>query len=199
MVERRRDDRFPPLQRAFRRLAGTYKTPLASDFGCLNRRVRGGPRVLFPQLCPNRLGVSGEIVSLHNLHAAPLDGHPPSVAVQRLDRVGGTFEDTAAELLTRAQRLLIHLAFMNIHAGADVPGERLIGAIIARGRFGIEMRRSVIEDPAVLAVMPPQPVFHGEFPAVIESFDVSLKTTLGIIRMDAFGPPVLDLLLDVPS
>src|SRR5262249_17901712 len=105
----------------------------------------------------------------------------------------------AAELLTRAQGLFELLAFMNIHAGADVSGQRFPSPIGAIGPIGIEMRRAVIENPAILAVMSPQPGFHHEFSAVIEGFDVSLKTTLGITRVNAFGPSVLNLLFDVPS
>src|SRR5262245_18533280 len=52
------------------------------------------------------------------------------------------------------------LALMNVQTIAYVPDEHLLGPV---NSVRIEQRRAAIEDPTILAVIPPQPIFHSEF------------------------------------
>src|SRR5262249_52780225 len=80
------------------------------------------------------------------------------------------------------------LAIMNVQTVAYVPDEHLLGPV---SPVKIEQRRAVIEDPAKLAVMPPQPVFHSEFAMAVEGLVVNLETRPDVLRVDVFGPSVL--------
>src|SRR5262249_11322231 len=74
---------------------------------------------------------------------------------------------------------------------AYVPDDPLLGPASPAGPVGIEQRRAAVEDPAILAVMPPQPVFHVEFAMIVESLVVNLETTPDVLRVDVFSPSVL--------
>ena len=57
----------------------------------------------------------------------------------------------------------------------------------------------VVQDPAVFAVVPPQPVLHRKRRACVECRDIGLQASLQVIGVDALGPAVAHLLLDGPS
>src|SRR5262245_19817362 len=80
------------------------------------------------------------------------------------------------------------LELMNVQAVAHVPDEHLLGPA---NPVRIEQRRAAIEDPAILAVMPPQPVFHSEFATVVEGLVVNLETRPNVLRVYVFSPSVL--------
>src|SRR5262245_55206736 len=80
---------------------------------------------------------------------------------------------------------------MNVQTIAYVPDEHLLGPVSPAGPVRIEQRRAAIEDPAILAVMAPQPVFHSEFAMIVEGLVVNLETMPDVIRVDVFSPSVL--------
>src|SRR5262249_5738172 len=74
---------------------------------------------------------------------------------------------------------------VNVDAGADIADE---GAIVgAAGSAGVV-------DPAILAVMPPQPILHAKRRAGVEMTDVDPQATVEIVGMHAVGPAVAELL-----
>src|SRR5215470_5925730 len=83
---------------------------------------------------------------------------------------------------------------MNVQTVAYVPDEHILGAANA---VRIEQRRAAIEDPTILAVMPPQPVFHSEFAMVVEGLVINLETTPDVLRVYVFSPSVLRALYQV--
>src|SRR5262245_53351322 len=80
---------------------------------------------------------------------------------------------------------------MNVQTVAYVPDEHLLRPASPAGPVRIEQRRAAIEDPAILAVMPPQPVFHSEFATVVEGLVVNLETRPNVLRVYVFSPSVL--------
>src|SRR5262249_26361029 len=89
-------------------------------------------------------------------------------------------------LLRFSQRLLFSHQFSDVHARSNIAGEISVRVI---------SRNAVIGDPAVFAVVTPQPVLHGKRFARVERFRVSLHTLLQVIRMHVLSPAVSDLLL----
>src|ERR1041384_7855512 len=93
--------------------------------------------------------------------------------------------------LQRCRQLGFRLLYRsNIDAGADIA---LKAAVL--GLAG----RAIVEDPAVLAVSPAQPVFHAERCAPVEMRGVDFKAAVEVLRVDAFGPAVSQFLLDSPA
>src|SRR5262249_43390978 len=59
--------------------------------------------------------------------------------------------------------------------------------------------RAGVPDPAVFAVVPPQPVLHLELDPGLERISVDTETGLEIVRVDALGPAVAQLLRQASS
>src|SRR5262245_39012360 len=78
-----------------------------------------------------------------------------------------------------AQRLLNLLAFMNIDARADIAEE------VAAGR---ETGDTMIQYPAILAVIAPQTVLHLEWFARVEGREIDIHGAIVILRVNAFRP-----------
>ncbi len=77
----------------------------------------------------------------------------------------------------------------DVEARADVPG---------KGAVRCEPGNTVVQDPAVFAVVPPEPVFHHERRPGVERSQVGLQTPLPIIRVNALRPAAAHLLFDGP-
>src|SRR5271157_3197618 len=88
------------------------------------------------------------------------------------------------------QFFLDPLSVGDIEARADVPGENAIWG---------EPGNPVLENPAILAVLPPQPVIHCKGRASVQCRYVGLPASLQVIGVDALGPALAHLLLDGPS
>ena len=102
--------------------------------------------------------------------------------VRRLGFMGADFEVAVHSLENFA--ILDH--FVDVDARANVAEEAAIAAVAWR---------TLIEYPAILAIMPAQAVFHPEgFPGV-EGAEVNVETARQVIRVDAFRPAVAGFLL----
>src|SRR5271157_1298975 len=88
------------------------------------------------------------------------------------------------------QLLLDPLSVGDVNTRADVPGENAIWG---------EPWNPVVQDPAVFAVVPPQPVLHCKRSASLQCRDIGLQASLQVIGVDALGPALAQLLLDGPS
>ena len=88
------------------------------------------------------------------------------------------------------QFFLDPLSVGDVNTRADVPGENAIWG---------EPWNPVVQDPAVLAVVPPQPVLHCKRSASLQCRDIGLQASLQVVGVDALGPTVAHHLLDGPS
>src|SRR5581483_7279686 len=88
--------------------------------------------------------------------------------------------------LEQLRALLLDLpAFGDVNAGADVTGEAPVGR---------EPRDAAVEQPTVLAVRSPEPVFQTELAPGGEGTEINLQTALVIVGVDALGPTQAQLL-----
>ncbi len=69
----------------------------------------------------------------------------------------------------------------------------------AEDTFQIEVGRTSIEDPPVLAVRALEAILHLEGLAPLEVRDIVLQTALEVVRMNAFRPAVAPFLFHRPS
>src|SRR6266516_5010745 len=84
-------------------------------------------------------------------------------------------------LLAIPQSLLLVYQFSDVHARTDVASEVLLRVIA---------RHTAIRNPAILAVVTPQPVLHDERLPGIEGLRVNLEAARQIVRMHAFDPAI---------
>src|SRR5687768_2406624 len=63
----------------------------------------------------------------------------------------------------------------------------------SEGAVGDEQRCRVVEEPAVLAVMPAEPILHHERFTTVEGANVYVKAALEIFTMNTVGPAVSNL------
>ena len=85
-----------------------------------------------------------------------------------------------------AQRSILFEQIGDIHAGADIAAEVPARPIT---------RHSLIGNPAVFSIMPPQTVLRGEGIARGENIAVALRCLVPIVRMDALPPAAPKFLL----
>src|ERR1700691_3048975 len=81
----------------------------------------------------------------------------------------------------RGKSLFCELAIRDIDTRAYVSGKRTVG---------VESRHNAIEEPAIFAVMPPEPILHVERLTRIESLAVAIQTPGHVFWVDPFCPAV---------
>jgi hypothetical protein len=90
----------------------------------------------------------------------------------------------------RGSRLVGEAALVRVHAARDEARE---GAVL------VVEGHAAIEDPAVLAVAAPEPIVHLEGRGLLDMGAAALDDALQIVRMNALGPAVAELLLEAPA
>ena len=88
------------------------------------------------------------------------------------------------------KHLARQFAFGDVVAIADIADE-LAGCVVAR--------RAFILNPAVFAGMMAQAVVHAELLAPVEGRYVGFQAAFKIVRMDAFGPAIAELLFQAAA
>jgi len=85
-----------------------------------------------------------------------------------------------------AEAFLYALALGDVRGRADVAEESAVGS---------EAGGALIEQPAILAVVPPHAIFECKGAALVETMRVSLETRVAIARVNVVGRAVTQLLL----
>jgi hypothetical protein len=73
----------------------------------------------------------------------------------------------------------------DVNTGTDVP-EEFAGPVVPRNPRAI--------NPAISAIVAPEPVLHAKFSSSVEMADVGVQTTFEVVGMDTFRPTVSQLL-----
>src|SRR5271157_1335547 len=123
-------------------------------------------------------------------------GHPgvgercPTLRVEDADAFEGCLDNPSESLFALPELHLSPPAVGDVNTRADVPGESAIWG---------EPWNPVLQNPAIFAVVPPQPVLHCKGGASVQCRDIGLPASLQVIGVDALGPARAHLLLDGPS
>src|SRR5438034_3063867 len=88
--------------------------------------------------------------------------------------------------LAFAQSLLLVYQFSDVHTCTDIAGELSLRVIA---------RDAVVRNPAILAIISPQPILHKKRLACVERLTVNLETFLQIIGVHAFSPAISEFFL----
>ena len=191
----------PPGERQLQRLVGDLPhelrfarvdDPVDAEVGARVQDVRGAELLRPPR--PLRVTVrhghrAQRAVVLAEHDRAPVGdarhGEHRDAVESRVDVERGG--DPGARLREEPRPLLRAAAVVDVDRGADVAGELAAGAVA---------RHALVEDPAVRAVVPPQPVLEAERPPLVEACAVEPPHALDVVRMDALHPALPELLLD---
>src|SRR4029077_18438611 len=76
------------------------------------------------------------------------------------------------------------LSFGDVDARPDVARE---------GAIRVEPRYALVQNPAVLPIMSPEPILHLKRLSSVECFRVGLQAGVNIVRMKASGPTIAEL------
>ena len=125
---------------------------------------------------------------------APERAHVPSQTLAhgpQYSRSGlfdrGRFRQDLRDRVLHAEAFLCALALSDVRGRADIAEE---------GTVGSEAGGALIEQPAILAVVPPQAIFECKGAALVEAMGVSLEASLAIARVNVAGPAVTQLFLE---
>src|SRR5262249_21502854 len=99
---------------------------------------------------------------------------------------GGCRQDLRDRVL-HAEAVLCALALGDVRGRADVAEESAVGS---------EAGGALIEQPAILAVVPPHAIFECKGAALVETMRVSRKARVAIARVNVVGPAVTQLFFE---
>src|SRR5262245_26681692 len=88
------------------------------------------------------------------------------------------------------ERVARQALLSDVRARADEAGEAPVL---------LEARRALIQDPAVLAVVAPEPVLHAEAPPRDERVEIRGHAALEVLGVDAARPAAAPLFIERPA
>src|SRR5712672_89727 len=127
----------------------------------------------------HRLGLPVHAPERAHFPSQPLAHSPQYSRSGLFDR--GRFRQDLRDRVLHAEAFLYALALGDVRGRADVAEESAVGS---------EAGGALIEQPAILAGVPPHAIFEYKGAALVETMRVSLETRVAIARVNVVGPAV---------